>query len=453
LPEPHGSFTRVVRVEIDSMDEVFDRYLKLLGKTEWAPYPQLLRYQQGLLERLVQHGHANVPFYRDRLACLLTGDGSIDLSRWREVPILTRADATAHTDQMRARELPESYGPIQEFQTSGSSGVPLRFSVDAPARTAYNATLTRLARWFGVDTSRPLAQIRVFRTGETPRYPDGISSKGWSRAHPNADVHNLDLRTPVEQQIDWLLRQKCPYLMTLPSNATAIAYAATPAQARALEIEIIFSISETVVSRARKLVAERLGARLVGIYSCEEVGMMATECPAAAHYHEATENVLVEIVDDDGRPAAAGQPGRVLVTGLSNYATPFIRYDIGDTAMAALGPCSCGRSLPVISQVLGRTRNAFVFKDGKRVWLRIWDEKAIQACVPCRELQMVQLDHEKFELRYVPDGSNRVPDRAGLDTFVREKLHPSAKVALVPMETIPRGPGGKLDPFISMVTD
>jgi phenylacetate-CoA ligase len=94
-----------------------------------------------------------------------------------------------------------------------------------------------------------------------------------------------------------------------------------------------------------------------------------------------------------------------------------------------------------------------VFKDGKRVWLRIWDERAIQACVPCRELQMVQLDHERLELRYVPDGSGRAPDHAGLAAFVRDKIHPSARLTLVAMEAIPRGPGGKLDPFISMVPD
>jgi hypothetical protein len=43
------------------MDEVFNRYLKVLGQTEWAPYPQLRRYQQGLLERLARHAHAHVP--------------------------------------------------------------------------------------------------------------------------------------------------------------------------------------------------------------------------------------------------------------------------------------------------------------------------------------------------------------------------------------------------------
>src|SRR5262249_31647772 len=154
------------------------------------------------------------------------------------------------------------------------------------------------------------------------RYPEGNSTKGWSRASPDADVHELDLRTPVEQQLEWLLRKKCPYLMTLPSNAMALAYQASPAQARELGLELIFSISETVTARARELIAERLGAKLVGIYSCEEVGYIATECPTAPHYHVVSESTLVEIIAEDGAPALPGQTGRVLVTGLYNYATP-----------------------------------------------------------------------------------------------------------------------------------
>jgi phenylacetate-CoA ligase len=105
----------------------------------------------------------------------------------------------------------------------------------------------------------------------------------------------------------------------------------------------------------------------------------------------------------------------------------------------------------VIEQVLGRTRNALVFADGKRVWLRAWDERALRAFVPCREFQLAQLDHERLEFRYVPDGSGAVPDHSGLDAFVRSKVHPSAAVTLMPMDAIPRGPGGKFDPFVSLV--
>jgi phenylacetate-CoA ligase len=433
------------------MNEMFDRYLKTLARTERASPQELLAYQRALIEALVIHARDHVPYYRDRLACLFGVDGAIDLSRWSEVPILTRQDAVAHFAEIRAPQLPEQFGAIQEFWTSGTSGSPLNFTVNAVARVAYNAAMTRLVLWYDADLAQPMAQIRVFRQGEPATYPDGKSWKGWSRACPDAYTHGLDLRTPARQQVEWLIRKGCHYLTTSPSNAMAIAYAATPAQARELGLKLIFSIGETVIPGARELIAERLGARLVGIYSSEEVGIIATECPEAPHYHVTAENTLVEIVDENAQPVAPGESGRVLVTGLYNYATPFIRYDIGDVAIPSDVPCPCGRSLPVITQIIGRTRNAFIFKDGTRAWPRVWDARAMQALVPCREFQIVQTGYETIEFRYVPDGSERAADLAGLNAYAREHLHPSVEVATVETTTLTRSPGGKHEPFISLI--
>jgi phenylacetate-CoA ligase len=432
------------------MNEIFRRYLEALGKTERMPPEHLAGYQRDLLRQLVRHAHARIPFYAARLGCLLTEDGEIDLQRWDQVPILTRAEATAHCEEMRAHDLPAALGDITEHKTSGSNDASLVFGVNSLARLAYSAAFTRLALWHGADPSRPHAQIRIYRKGSVPEYPQGEATKGWTWAAPDTDAFGLDMRTPIDNQIEWLLRHKAPYLTTLPSNAMALAYAATPETARALDLDVIFSISETVLPGARELIADRLGAKLVGIYSCEEVGYIATECPDQAHYHICSEMTLVEIVDEAGHPVPPGQPGRVLVTGLYNYATPFIRYDIGDVAIADPEPCGCGRSLPVLSQVLGRTRHAFVFRDGKRVWPRVWNATAMQAFVPCREFQVVQVDFERIEFRYVPDGVGEA-DLDGLRGYARQNLHPSVEIAAVAVASIQRGPGGKLDPFISNV--
>ena len=308
-----------------------------------------------------------------------------------------------------------------------------------------------MARWFGLDTARPLASIRSYQLAQIPSYPDGVVRGGWSSANPEAVSHGLELKTPVAQQLEWLTRRKVPYLQTVPSNALELAYAATPQEARQLAIEFIFGIGETVSNHSRELIRERLGARLAGIYSCKEVGFIATECPAAPHYHVVAENAVVDIVGDDGRPVAPGELGRVVLTGLYNYAMPFIRYAIGDVASWATAPCQCGRSLPVIAQVEGRTRSAFVFRDGKRMWPRSWDARDMRAFVPFREFQMVQLDHERIEFRYVPDGSGRAPDLEGLAAFAHARLHPSVEIILVPLDALPRGPSGKFEQFLSLV--
>jgi phenylacetate-CoA ligase len=433
------------------MTEAFGRYLAALGRTEWLPPTDLNRYQRELLERLVRHARERVPFYQDRLACLFAPDGTLDFSRWHEVPIVERIDVATHRAAMSTPDLPELYGPVRETRTTGTTGDRLYFSANELVIVAGNAATTRMARWFGLDTARALARITIYPAGRGPTYPDGAVHAGWSGANPEAVSYSLDLRTPVDQQLQWLLRHKAPYLQTTPSNALALALAATPDQARELAFEFIFAVSETVTDDAREIVRARLGARLAGIYSCEEIGYIATECPAAPHYHVTAENALVEIVAADGGPAGPGELGRVVVTGLYNYAMPFIRYALGDVAAFGTAPCRCGRSLPVIAQIVGRTRNAFVFKDGKRVWPRAWDARAMLTFVPCSEFQMVQLDHEKIEFRYVPDRSGRAPDAAGLSAFAHEKMHPSVEIILVPLETIPRGPGGKFEQFLSYV--
>jgi phenylacetate-CoA ligase len=421
-----------------------------LGRTEWLPAASLLRCQRELLERLVRHAFEQVPFYRKRLACLFANDGNVDFSRWHEVPIVERADAIACGGEMRTPDLAELYGDVRELLTTGTTSIPLPFAVNEVCIVASNGAWTRMARWFGLDTVRPLARIRSYRGG-IPSYPDGVVWGGWSRATPEAVSYGLELKTPVEQQLDWLARRKAPYLQTSPANALALAYAATPEQARDLAIEFIFGIGETVSNHDRDVVRQRLGARLAGIYSCQEIGFIATECPAAPHYHVVAENAVVDIVGDDGRPVAPGELGRVVLTGLYNYAMPFIRYAVGDVASWAAVPCRCGRSLPVIAQVEGRTRSAFVFKDGKRMWPRGWDARDMRAFVPFREFQMVQLDHERIEFRYVPDGSGRAPDPVGLAAFAHERLHPSVEIILVPLDAMPRGPGGKFEQFLSHV--
>jgi phenylacetate-CoA ligase len=88
------------------MDEVFRRYLGALGKTEWMAPEHLASYQRGLVRQLVEHAHSQIPFHAKRLGCLLTADREIDLRRWNEVPVLTREDATAYSEEMRAHDLP-----------------------------------------------------------------------------------------------------------------------------------------------------------------------------------------------------------------------------------------------------------------------------------------------------------------------------------------------------------
>jgi phenylacetate-CoA ligase len=433
------------------MKDAFERYLRTLERTERMPLPALARYQEELLIRLVRHAYERIPFYRERLDCLFTAAGDVDLSRWNAVPVLKRDDVIAHGRKLRVAELAPEYGEIGEARTSGSSGVPLEVATNGLVFFNSNALLTRATRWWGLNTSRPLAALRLFINEPVAPYPIGNIKKGWSYAAPEAPIYELELMTPVEQQLEWLARYKAPYLLTQASGALALAHAVKPDQGRELGIEMIIAIGETIPDGTREFVAERLGARLAAIYSCQEIGTIATECSIERHYHVAAENALVEILDEKGRDVAPGERGRVIVTGIYNYVMPFIRYELGDIAVAGTRACTCGRTLPVITRIEGRTRNMFVFRDGSRVWPRSGIMRPMHAFVPFRQYQLVQLDYETIEFRYIPDGSGREPDLAGLNAHARKVFHPSVICIVRALECFAPEPSGKFEQFLSRV--
>ena len=96
-------------------DEVFNQFLKALERTERMPLRDLARYQERLLIRLVRHASENLPYYHRRLAPVFTADGNVDLSRWNDLPILTRDEAVAHGADMRVLGLSAEYGAVGEF--------------------------------------------------------------------------------------------------------------------------------------------------------------------------------------------------------------------------------------------------------------------------------------------------------------------------------------------------
>ena len=118
---------------------------------------------------------------------------------------------------------------------------------------------------------------------------------------------------------------------------------------------------------------------------------MATQCPDCGEYHLASEVGHVEIMREDGRAAALGQSGRIVVTPFYNYAMPLIRYDMGDFAEAGIAKPTCRRRLPTLRRILGRARNRFRFRDGSIIWPELADFR-LHELVSYTDVQLLQID-------------------------------------------------------------
>jgi phenylacetate-CoA ligase len=307
----------------------------------------------------------------------------------------------------------------------------------------------RLHHWHNRDFSAKTAAIRVLR-GSHIRAAKTGRGLPWANAHKSGPMTFLDLRTPVDQQLEWLKGQKAEYILTYPSNLMALLQLCRDGGAAPPNLRHVATMGEVLDPEVRRACEEIWQVPVVDAYSAQEVGMIGLQCPDHPHYHIQSENLLVEILDADGNPSPPGTVGRVVITDLHNFATPLIRYEIGDHAEVGEA-CSCGRGLPVITQVAGRTRNLVTLPTGER-FSQGFSLFKLGELPMVRRVQMVQKTVEDIEVRLVADRPLTGDEEAILRRIVTDGLGHPFNVTLAYVEKIERTAGGKFEEFVSEVS-
>lgn len=151
----------------------------------------------------------------------------------------------------------------------------------------------------------------------------------------------------------------------------------------------------------RKVIEQAFRAKIFNRYGCEEVSLIASECAFHEGLHINMDTLIVEIVGPDGNTVPAGTPGAVVVTDLTNYAMPIIRYKIGDVATMKKEPCSCGMSYPLLESLNGRIADYVRTPSGKFVSGISLTENFAMKIPEIKQLQIVQDQTDHFTYRIV----------------------------------------------------
>jgi phenylacetate-CoA ligase len=161
------------------------------------------------------------------------------------------------------------------------------------------------------------------------------------------------------------------------------------------------------------------------------------------------ESLFVEILDDGDRPCRPGQIGRVMITDLHNFAFPLIRYEIGDFAEVG-ETCRCGRGLPVLKRIVGRTRNMLVLPNGDKFWPS-FPENQMMPIAPIRQFQIVQCSLENVSAKFAIARAPTEDEENTLREFLIGCLGHRFGLDLDYVDEIPRSAGGKYEDFVSLV--
>ena len=421
-----------------------------LEQSQWWPAETLLVLQLRQLEPLLAHAARTVPFYRERLRGLAgLGRGGLTMDAFRRLPVLRRTDIQEAAAALVSRRLPKDHGNTSDISTSGSTGRPITVKGTAVTGMFFRAMNLRYHLWHGRDFSAKTAAIHALR-GASARAAETGESVSWVPGYDSGPMVYFDVSRPVGEQLDWLRRQNPGYLLTYPSNLRALLRRCEETGERPDRLREVATMGEVLDPGVRAACETVWGVPVVDAYSAQEIGMIALQCPDRPHYHVQAECVLVEVLDDDGKPCAPGEVGRIVITALHNFATPLIRYEIGDYAEVG-GACPCGRGLPVITRIAGRVHNMLTLPSGGQAWPVQFFSSELLAVAPVRQFQLVQRSLEEIEVRLVTARDLSEDEEAGLRELIGNRLGHGFRLRFVYVDEIPRLPSGKYEDFRSEV--
>lgn len=431
--------------------------LSELDRTQWLGPADLAELQWRRLAEVVEHAGRTVPFYRRRLRALGRTSGStVGPDDWPAVPIITRAEAQRDYQKLVSTALPPEHGRTFALLTSGSTGRPLRTQSTEFTNLYWRSITLRDHSWHERDFTQKLAVIRQVGGPSIPR--GGNRSANWGVATFGAVDTGpgvmLGIEHTVAEQAEWLRAENPGYLLTYPSNAMALAQHCSRLGIELPGLLQVRTFGEVLDPQVRPAVEAAWGASVVDMYSSQEVGYVALQCPTGTNYHVQSESVMVEVLDGSGHACRPGEVGRVVVSTLNNFATPLLRYDIGDFAEVGEA-CPCGRGLPTLTRILGRQRNMFVLPDGDRFWPTLdhpGEGRSVFGQVPrLLQFQFIQHEVERIEMRLVPERRFTAEEEALMHGYLQSTFGYRFRLDFVYVDEIPRSAGGKFEDFRSEV--
>lgn len=414
------------------------RLMEEAGEREGWDDGRWKRYREERLARILDRAARHVPFYR---AMWEERRRRGDRASWESL------DNWPLLDKERVRENPPAFvsddcdtGGMYRERTSGTTGkaIDLWWSREA-VREWFAIYELRIRRWHDVSRDEPWAIL-----GGQPVIPASVTRPPfWVWNSPMNQLYlssnhisprNLDAFASAIE------RYGVTHMIAYSSSAATLAREAAERGLRIGRMKVVVTNAEPLFPWQRETIRQGFGCETRETYGMAEIVTAASECPRG-RLHLWPEVGVTEVFSDAGdEPAEAGETGRLVCTSLINGDMPFIRYVVGDRGRLPTGesPCDCGRLLPSVASIEGRTNDMLLARDGRRVfWLN-----PVFYGLPIREAQIVQESADLVRIVYVPaPGFSQEHRKTMAGRLLMRMGEIGVEFAEVP--SIPKGANGK----------
>jgi phenylacetate-CoA ligase len=377
------------------------RAYRRLSRAQWASPEEIAERQGDRLRLLLSRAVSRVPYYREAARGKgLVPDAAEIREELKKLPLLTKEILRTRSDDLRDPDPDPGWYPNT---SGGSTGEPARFLQDAVYEDWDWAVTALMYGWAGRRPGEPMVKL----WGSERDIAGGEGDPVSRRIARIERVRLLDVFLLSDERMRayaGAINRLKPVL--IEAYAHSIAEFARYIAREKIPVHSprgIISTAGVLLQGQRETVESQFRCRVFNRYGSREVGNIACECGAHRGLHVDALGKYVEILDDRGEECPAGTAGRVVVTLLTNFTMPLIRYEIGDLAVKAAGACACGRGLPTLERVSGRIVDLFRNAAGARVDGEYFTH--IFYGLECVErFQVIQRAIDRIEIRVVLRG-------------------------------------------------
>ena len=415
------------------------RASRRLKRDQWRPAEGLALLRRDRLRRVLGRAGA-APFYRAALLEAGLGDaGPLELDDLGRLPLVDR--------QVIARHGIDAFLTVPadglfSVATSGSTGTPGRFLRSGREEAGYSARWMRVYDAYGCGPRD--AQVNLANAGKRDRAGPVALLR---RIGVLPQVERMSAAAPVGEVLARVAALRPPILTGYAGAIEALADHVLHTGATVRPPRAVFCTAMEVTDRCLELAERAFGAPAVDVYVTNELGVIAWSCPVRRDLlHVDDDCCIVEVLDEEGRPAPPGTVGELVATSLELTSMPLVRYRMGDMAARIAGPCACGRGLGLMTRVKGRTAHAIRRPGGGLIVTPVITSlfgKA-QAYEWVRGFQVREEPGNR--LRFLLDARQPPTEaqRAALTGALRSELGADFSLELELVDAIPRAPSGKL---------
>lgn len=401
------------------------------------------RLEQHIRARLAEqltHAATRVAFYRHtwKLQGAVSPDRALEVLA--DLPFVAKRELQEHGSELRASGVG---GRIWEKRTGGSTAEPVTVWKDANGMAEERAATWAALSWSGIRPSDRVARFWSSPLTSAGRRTFHLADLAMNRIRLSA--FDLD-DDSLERHWRRCRRFRPAWLYGYSSMIDLLAgwIEDHGEDGRALRLKAVVPTSEPLYDAQRARIARVFGCRVENEYGCGEFGAMAYECEAGT-LHVMADNVVLEVLRDDGRAALPGETGEVVVTDLTNRAMPLVRYRMGDRAEAG-GACRCGRSFPALQRVVGRTYDEVFTPTGRR-WngwqLHYFLSTLMGQRGGFRQYQVVQDGPDTLDVRIVADVAPNPETVRAICAYVHDQLD-GMRATVRRVDGVERSRSGKL---------